>query len=151
MESLFERERLEAIKQRLLTVQPESQRQWGTMTQAQMFAHCSAALEMAMGRFRPPRLLLGSLIGRAIKPLVLREGEPMRRNAPTAKALKVVVDDRDFGKEKRRLAELIDGFASSGPAGCTAHPHFFFGRLTPEEWSTLMYKHLDHHLRQFGA
>jgi len=39
----------------------------------------------------------------------------------------------------------------AGPAGCTAHPHSFFGRLKPEEWATLMYKHLDHHLRQFGV
>jgi len=39
----------------------------------------------------------------------------------------------------------------AGPAGCTKHPHSFFGKLTPEEWAILSYKHLDHHLRQFGV
>ncbi|MEP6513238.1 MAG: DUF1569 domain-containing protein [Parafilimonas sp.] len=28
-------------------------------------------------------------------------------------------------------------------------PHPFFGKLKAEEWRTLTYKHLDHHLRQF--
>jgi transposase InsO family protein len=46
---------------------------------------------------------------------------------------------------------MIDCFADAGPKGCTAHPHSLFGRLTPEEWATLMYKHVDHHLRQFGV
>jgi hypothetical protein len=46
---------------------------------------------------------------------------------------------------------LIDRFAAAGPQGCTTHPHAFFGSLTPDEWAILMYKHLDHHLRQFGA
>jgi transposase InsO family protein len=42
-------------------------------------------------------------------------------------------------------------FARLGPEGCTKHPHSFFGRLTPQEWAMLMYKHVDHHLRQFGV
>jgi len=49
------------------------------------------------------------------------------------------------------LCALIDRFAVGGPQCCTKHPHTFFGQMTPEEWATLMYKHLDHHLRQFGV
>jgi len=63
----------------------------------------------------------------------------------------VVKDDPDFEVERERLCGLIDRFATGGPAACTTHPHAFFGRLTPEQWSMIMYKHLDHHLRQFGA
>ncbi len=59
--------------------------------------------------------------------------------------------ERDLEAERRRLCGLIEGFVAAGPAGCTTHPHSFFGRLTPEEWAILQYKHLDHHLRQFGA
>jgi hypothetical protein len=76
--------------------------------------------------------------------------EPMRRNSPTAKIL-IVQDERDLETERTRLCGLIDRFASAGPAGCTKHPHAFFGPLTPDEWAILMYKHLDHHLRQFGV
>jgi hypothetical protein len=63
----------------------------------------------------------------------------------------VVQDERDLRPERERLLGLIDRFAAAGPAGCTKHPHSFFGRLTPEEWAILTYKHLDHHLRQFGV
>jgi transposase InsO family protein len=74
----------------------------------------------------------------------------MRRNSPTQKSL-VVADDRDLKMEQQRLSGLIDRFAAAGPHGCTKHPHSFFGHLTPQEWALLQYKHLDHHLRQFGA
>jgi hypothetical protein len=60
-------------------------------------------------------------------------------------------DERDLGKERERLLGLIDKFAAGGAAGCTKNPHSFFGKMTPEEWAILMYKHLDHHLRQFGV
>jgi hypothetical protein len=94
--------------------------------------------------------MLGRIIGRIVKPMALGNDEPMRRNSPTVKGL-VVQDERDLGMERERLCGLIDRFAAAGPVGCTTHPHSFFGRLTPDEWATLMYKHLDHHLRQFGV
>ncbi len=118
------------------------------MTPAQAVAHCSASLEWAVGDTLPPRMLLGRIIGRMVKPMLLRNEKPMRRNSPTVKSL-VVADERDLGTERERLCGLIDRFAAARPEGCTTLPHSFFGRLTPEEWATLMYKHLDHHLRQF--
>jgi hypothetical protein len=150
MESLFEARRVEEVKQRLLRLKPDSQGQWGKMNPAQMLAHCSAGMEMANGEIRPPRAFIGRILGPVVKPIAFREEEPMRRNSPTAKEL-IVMDDRDFEAERKRLSGLIDRFALAGPAGCTTHPHSFFGRLTPNEWGILMYKHLDHHLRQFGA
>jgi hypothetical protein len=133
-----------------LRLRPDSERLWGRMSAAQAVAHCSAGLELASGDRLPPRLFFESIIGWLIKPLALGNDKPMRRNSPTVEGL-VVTDDRDLGKEQERLRGLIDRFAASGPAGCTKHPHSFFGRLTPEEWAILMYKHLDHHLRQFGV
>jgi hypothetical protein len=94
--------------------------------------------------------LIGRILGPVIKPMAFREEEPMRRNSPTSKEL-VINGDRDFEAERKRLSGLIDGFAAAGPSGCTTHPHAFFGSLSPDEWAVLMYKHLDHHLRQFGA
>jgi hypothetical protein len=74
----------------------------------------------------------------------------MERNAPTAPVLRIS-DERDLDAERERLCALIDRFQVGGPLHCTTHPHAFFGRLAPHEWAELMYKHLDHHLRQFGA
>jgi hypothetical protein len=104
----------------------------------------------ALGDLRTSRLFMGRIVGHFIKPLVFRNDAPLRRNSPTAAEL-VVADRRDLMEERERLSRQIDRFAAGGPAACTTNPHPFFGPLTPEEWATLMYKHLDHHLRQFGA
>jgi hypothetical protein len=150
MKNLFEPARVAEVKQRVAQLNPESEHLWGKMNAPQAVAHCSAGLEMALGDKLLPRKLVGILIGRVIKPLALRDDEPMRRNSPTAEAL-IVQDERDLARERERLCALIDRFAAAGPQGCTTHPHIFFGRLTPNEWAILMYKHLDHHLRQFGV
>jgi len=150
MKNLFDPATIDEVKARLEKLTPESERQWGTMAAAQAVAHCSAGLEMAAGNMTPPRMFLGRLIGRFVKPIALRDHEPIRRNSQTLEGL-AVNDERDLATERERLCGLIDRFAAVGPKGCTTHPHSFFGRLTAEEWAILMYKHLDHHLRQFGT
>jgi len=150
MKNLFETVRVEEVKERISQLRPDSERLWGKMAPAQALAHCSRGMELAVGDRMPPRMLLERIVGRMIKPMVFGNDEPMRRNAPTVKGL-VVQDERDLGTERERLRGLIDRFATGGSGVCTTHPHAFFGRLTPEEWATLMYKHLDHHLRQFGV
>jgi hypothetical protein len=149
MKNLFEASAAQEVKERLLRLQPDSQRQWGKMDPAQALAHCSAAMDLAMGKTSPsPRVFIGRLLGPLAKRSLLVKGEPMRRNAPTEKSC-LVTDERDFVAERQRLRESIDRFVTGGPGMCTKHPHFFFGPLTPMEWAALMYQHLDHHLRQF--
>jgi hypothetical protein len=150
MKHLFEAQRAEEVKQRLAQLQPGSQRQWGKMDPAQMLAHCSAAIDMAEGKIVSPRILIGRVLGPLAKRSVIVNGDPIRRNAKTTPSV-LVTDQRNFIVEKKRLHESIDRFVTGGPAICTKHPHFFFGPLTPNEWASLMYQHLDHHLRQFGV
>jgi hypothetical protein len=149
MKSMFETGTLNDILQRIDKLQPTAQRQWGKMDVAQMLAHCSAALETATGERVLPRVFIGRLLGPIIKPVFLGE-KPFARNAPTDKHF-IVSDARNFNTEKNRLLKLAKRFGEGGEAKCTTHPHSFFGRFTPQEWSIAMYKHLDHHLRQFGA
>jgi hypothetical protein len=150
MKNLFEAAVVEEVKERMALLRPDSERQWGKMNPAQTLAHCSAAMEMAVGERTPPRILIGRLLGRFAKKSMIVNEKPMPRNVGTDKSL-VVSDERDFVVERQRLREFIDRFAAGGPGACTRHPHFFFGPLTPEEWAALMYQHLDHHLRQFRA
>jgi hypothetical protein len=149
MKNLFEREAVEEIISRIDKLQPASQRQWGKMDVAQMMAHCSAGLDMASGRLNLPRAFIGRLLGPFVKPIYTNE-KPFSKNNPTAKEL-VFSNERDFLREQQQLREKIRKFHEGGEAQCTRHPHPFFGALTPQEWSRGMYKHLDHHLRQFGA
>ena|ERR1700733_12129299 len=149
MKSLFDRSAVVEIKQRLSALHPGSERGWGKMDAAQALAHCSAAMEMALGDALPPRLLIGRIIGPLFRSAYSSE-KPMQPGSPTHPSL-VVSNQRDFARERERLAGLVDRFSVSGSEGCTTHPHPFFGKLTPAEWGTGMYKHLDHHLRQFGV
>jgi hypothetical protein len=150
VKDLYQPQVVEEVKQRLTRLRPESNRVWGTMTPAQALAHCSASVQMALGEINPPRQLVGRLLGRVAKRSLIERGEPMRRNSLTSREL-VVTGEPDFEAERQRLAALIDRFVAVGVAGCTRHPHLFFGELTPREWAALMYQHLDHHLRQFGV
>jgi hypothetical protein len=150
MKNLFEEAKVDEVKERLARLRPDSDRQWGRMNAAQAVAHCTAGFELALGTRRPPRMLIGRIIGRLVKPKVLENDEPLRKNSPTVPGL-VMNDDRDLEKERERLCDMIDRFVAAGPTGCTSYPHSFFGRLTPQEWAALMYKHMDHHLRQFGV
>ena len=150
MKNLYEAARVAEVKERLAQLGPDSKRLWGTMNPAQALAHCSAGIELALGDRIPPRMVVGRIIGRIIKPMVVGNDAPMRRNSPTTKDL-VVQDKRDLQTERERLRGLIDRFVAAGSNGCTTHPHSFFGPLTPDEWATLMHKHLDHHFRQFGV
>ena len=150
MKNLFEEATAKEVRERVARVRSDSDRLWGKMNAAQMLAHCALSLEWAVGDKIPPRMFLGRIIGGIVKPMVLKDDAPMKRNSPTSKDL-VVQDERDLGRERERLCGLIDRFAAAGSKGCTMHPHSFFGRMTPDEWAILMYKHLDHHLRQFGV
>jgi hypothetical protein len=149
MKNLFEPATTEEVKQRMARLKPDSERQWGKMRPAQALAHCSVGMEVSVGLKFPSRNLIGRLIGRRVLKTFLA-GKPFPRNSPTDKSY-VVKDERDFAVERQRLIEFIDRFAGGGPAGCTNHPHSFFGHLTPQEWAALNYMHLDHHLRQFGV
>jgi hypothetical protein len=149
MKNLFERETADEVVSRIEKLQPSSPRQWGKMDAAQMLAHCSATMDMASGRLNIPRLLIGRLIAPFFKPIYTNE-KPFSKNGPTDKKL-VVADSRDFFREQEQLKLKVRQFHEGGVAKCTPHPHPFFGALTPQEWARGSYKHLDHHLRQFGA
>jgi hypothetical protein len=150
MKTLFDRKLADELKARTANLSTNPPAQWGKMTAAQAAAHCAYALEVANGVRHSPRMLIGRLLGWIIKPIVLGDDKPLKKNAPTAPDF-VIRDARNLETERARLCAQIDRFVTAGPAGCTTHPHPFFGPLTPEQWANLQYKHLDHHLRQFGA
>src|SRR5215469_1032023 len=153
MKNLFDPVLASEIKQRILRLEPGSVREWGSMTLAQTLAHCTAAMRMAMGTVNPKRAPFpANFLGRLIKPLVFGDDKPIRRNSPSAPELFTSgVTQGDFERERHELIAAVDSFATGGAPCCSKYPHPFFGRLKPEQWAILIYKHLDHHLRQFGV
>jgi len=149
MKNLFQPDAVGEVISRIDKLQPTTQHQWGKMDVAQMMAHCSATLDMASGRIVLPRLLIGRILAPFARSIFTNE-KPFSKNGPTDKKF-VIADKRDFDREQEHLKVCVRQFHEGGEAKCTKHPHPFFGSITPQEWATGMYKHLDHHLRQFGV
>ena len=150
MNNFFEPAQRQQIVDRLQKLQAGATRQWGKMDAAQMCAHCAAAMEVAAGDVPKSQMFIGKLVSPLVKGTVLRSEKPLSKNSPTDPTF-VVSDTRDFEKEKARLLAIMQRFYAAGQAAADGRVHSFFGRLTGGEWGVMMWKHLDHHLRQFGA
>ncbi len=102
-----------------------------------------------MGEHKLKRNLLGLLFGRLAKKALVGD-KPYSRNLPTSPSF-VVKDNKIFEEEKSKLIGIIQRFSGGGPEVLIKTPHPFFGPLTVEEWDKCQWKHLDHHLQQFGV
>lgn len=121
---------------------------WGKMNVFQMVVHCQKPLDVYFGTIQLKRGLAGWLFGGMAKRKFLSDA-PFPRNLPTVKEFKIV-QEGDLQKEKDKLKAMIREFASGARAD-EVRTHPFFGKLTGTEWAALLYKHTDHHLRQFGV
>lgn len=149
MKTLLDAADSSAALRRIHHLRPDSRALWGKMTVAQMLAHAQVPLRVATGELVLRRGWIGLLFGRFAR-RALAGPEPFRRNMPTAPEFRVQ-DERDFAIEKANLIALLQRFQGGGAAGITKEPHPFFGPLSVEQWQALQWKHLDHHLRQFGV
>ncbi|MEK6373430.1 MAG: DUF1569 domain-containing protein [Acidobacteriota bacterium] len=149
MKSLFVPADRESLLQRIQALEPDTARQWGKMNPAQMLCHCSRALETGTGDRPMKQKLVGKILMPFFRSSILGE-KPFSKNSPTDPTF-VVSDEREFAAERARLTGLIDRFVANGAAQAGTQTHAFFGKMTGEEWGELMYKHIDHHLRQFGG
>lgn len=149
MQNLFDQSTYNEIIERMNKLTPASKAKWGKMNVAQMLAHCKEAFKVPLSEKKLPRMFMGMLLGWMIKSKLYNE-EPWKKNLPTAPNF-IIRDEREFDKEKEGLTELVNRFFHAGPGGISRYPHPFFGKFTPEQWGKGMYKHLDHHLNQFGV
>lgn len=150
MDSLFTTTHNQKIINRINSLTPATQSLWGKMNVSQMLAHCQAPLNVAYGDLKLKRGFIGILFGGLIRKKLTKDEKPFDRNLPTDKGF-IVVDQREFENEKKKLIVLVDKFQKIGPSGITKGAHPFFGKMNEREWDAIQWKHLDHHLRQFGA
>ncbi len=148
-ENLFEKETISKLLDRVAKLTPETQRLWGKMSVDQMLAHLAETLEVALGHKHIKRGFLSYWLGPMVKTVFLNP-RPLAKSAPTSKEF-IIAEARDFEMEKQRTEKLLQEFQAKGPSGVTKDAHAFFGRLIPDQWARGMFKHTDHHLRQFGA
>jgi len=148
MDSIFNPATTESFITRINKLTPSTPALWGKMNVSQMLAHCQVPIQVAVGDIVTKGGFIALLFGRMAKKKLVND-QPFEHNLPTMKEAKIA-DIRDFEEEKAALITVVRKF-ESGPGVLIKGPHPFFGPLTVDEWSTLQYKHLDHHLRQFGA
>ena len=134
------------FQQRLETLSPISSPAWGSMNATQMLGHCSASLAMVTGEL-PVKPVAARVFGWMLKGVLLGE-KPFRQGAPTSREL-VPTDATDFQAEKEKFLAAFEKLAP-GPQAIVCHKHPFFGKMSDQQWGILVFKHLDHHFRQFS-
>ncbi|HVZ23611.1 MAG TPA: DUF1569 domain-containing protein [Vicinamibacterales bacterium] len=137
---------------RLARLRPDSPRQWGRMSPHQAVCHLSDSFHGVMGLrpISPAESLLARTLLRFVAlhtPVRWPPGVPTR---PEVDQEIGGTAPGEFADDVRALAATVDRFAAQ-PRDFTLHPHPAFGALTEREWMIWGCRHLDHHLRQFGA
>ena len=147
MKSIWNDADYRAIRARVGRLTPDAMPLWGRMNAPQMVCHLTDALLMAGGalpvaskklpiRFTPLKQLIVYWL-------------PFPKGVPTAPEL-ISRRATEWHGELAALHRELDALVARGPAGpFPAHPAF--GVLAPRAWGVLVFRHMDHHLRQFGV
>ena len=148
MKSLFSTEAFEEIMGRLDKLRPDSPAQWGQMNAAQMLAHCSQPLKVSMGLLKVKEPFYKRWVLVFFKKKLYDDSE-WDKGLPTARQFKMT-GKKDFQTELKTLKLLVRKFYQQKEIdNWPKHP--VFGKLTRQQWGQAQYKHLNHHLKQFGV
>jgi hypothetical protein len=148
--NIFEKNVSDEIVQRINKLNNNTQANWGKMNAAQMLSHCAVTYEMVYDDIHPkPNALVKFILKLMVKNNVVNE-VPYKPNGNTAPQF-LIKDNRDFDKEKSRLVEYINKTQTLGEAHFNNKESHSFGVLSKAEWNNMFYKHLNHHLSQFGV
>lgn len=150
MKNIFDAAEADTYVKRIEQLTPQSTPKWGKMNVAQMLAHCNVTYEMIYeNKHKPATGFKRFILKLLVKPIVVGN-KPYKPNSPTAPAF-LVVSEREFENEKNRLIQYIHRVAKDGAGQFEGKESNSFGPLSSNEWNTMMAKHLEHHLGQFGV
>jgi hypothetical protein len=146
MKSLWQDAARMEILRRIAEVDETTTAQWGKFTADRMLSHLAESLKMAVGELDVASKKL-PIRYFPLKQLILYV-LPFPKGTPTAPELLAgkpgPVDDH-----KAELRRLIAAFAERKGSDWREHPAF--GKMSENAWGVLVYRHMDHHLRQFGV
>lgn len=151
MKTLSSRDDLKEIVGRINNIRPDSPRQWGRMSSAEMIRHCIDAIGVGLGE-KHVGLVKTRLPRGVLKLIVLYAPIKWPKNVPTGAPIDSLREGSKPGDFSADLAELERAthrfVLSKKQSAKLTHP--FFGPLSDSEWLRWGYLHQDHHLRQFG-
>lgn len=151
MKSIYNTTDTDELISRINQLTPGTQRLWGKMDAAKMLAHVNVpyAYTFEPEKFKRPGFFKKLFLQKVVKKIVLSP-HPYKRNNPTAPEF-VIRDERDFEIEKNKLIQNIIRTRQLGEPHFDGLENISFGKMSAGEWNTMFYKHLDHHLSQFGV
>jgi hypothetical protein len=148
--NIFTQEVAENVIQRIEKLTPTTVGKWGKMNVSQMLAHCSVTYEMVYEDKHPrPNILVRLVLKTFVKSGVVNE-TPYKQSLRTAPQF-LITDTKNFENEKNRLIAYIRKTQKLGENHFEGKESHSFGKLNKTEWNNMFYKHLDHHLSQFGV
>ena len=150
MKNIFDIEETTEIINRINKLVPSTKNLWGKMNVSQMLAHCKVTYEMEFtDKYPKPNSFKKFILKLLVKKAVVGE-KPYPKNGRTAPEF-LVTNEREFEKEKSELTEYIIKTQDLGETYFDNKESHSFGKMTKNEWNNMFYKHLDHHLTQFGV
>jgi len=150
MKNIFDKTVSEEVIGRINLLNVNSKPKWGKMTVDQMLAHCNVTYEFEYeNKHAKPKGFKKWMLKTFVKNIVVSE-KPYKKNGRTAPEF-LITSEKDYIKEKERLNSYIAKTQELGSNYFDNKENHSFGKLTKTEWNNLFYKHLDHHLNQFGV
>ncbi len=150
MKNVFNADDALELINRINALTPETPAKWGKMSVDQMLAHCNVTYELIYTDKHPkPGFVMGLVLKYFVKNKIVKD-TPYPKNGPTGPQF-VITGSQNFEAEKKRLVDYIIQTQKLGAAHFDGKESHSFGVLNKDEWNILLYKHLDHHLSQFGA
>lgn len=151
MKNLLNHNDRESLIERIQNLSPESSRRWGSMSARQVVPHMTDPLRVALGdREAQP---MPSLLGKWPFSVAAVWWMPWPKGAPTADEHidgKKGTPPADFERDRQTLLLTVHRFVNY-PEKEPLRPSPVFGPLSRKAWGRLMWRHIDHHLRQFGV
>ena len=148
--NIFSKPVTDQVIERINHLKPNTQPLWGKMTVAQMLAHCNVTYELIYeNKHLKPNALMRFFTKIIAKKMVVGEA-PYKKNLRTAPVF-LMTESKNFNPEKNRLIDHIKKTQQLGENHFENKESHSFGILTIQEWNNMFYKHLDHHLMQFGV
>ena len=135
---------------RIEKIAPNTQNLWGKMNASQMMAHCNVSYDMAFDEnYKKSNAFLRFILKNLAKKGLVNDA-PLSKNSSTATEM-VIKTAKDFNVEKGKLIANVQNLVNKGETFFHLKDHPGFGVMTKDEWNNFYYKHLDHHLTQFGV
>lgn len=145
MKSMFCENDVFQLKERLERLTPERKPRWGSMSAGQMLCHLTDAVTCALSAPDPATEVVQG------PPMVIRHAVrlwmPWPRGLPTLPEM-TRTDPAVFKKDMDRLFRKMECLMKTRRDDWPVHP--FFGPLDGLAWARLTWRHIHHHLRQFG-